>query len=220
MIEDIGSLAEAPDAPSTLWRFMDFTKYVAMLHQRALFFARADQMPDPFEGFHGRTRRTGPRANDEDVAFRQRVFLNCWHENRHESAAMWRMYLSAEDGVAVRSSVARLREELSASAESIRIGKVRYVDSASDARSGEHELDPFFCKRTSFESEREVRLLWKAEEPTDEVGRYVRVNLDNVIEQVVVCPTAEGWLQELVRSVTAKYGLKLPVVASTMLDPP
>ena len=29
---------------------MDFTKFVSLLEKRALFFARADQLGDPFEG--------------------------------------------------------------------------------------------------------------------------------------------------------------------------
>lgn len=41
----------------TLWRYMDFSKFVAMLMQRGLYFPRADQMDDKFEGALGLARR-------------------------------------------------------------------------------------------------------------------------------------------------------------------
>lgn len=36
-----------------LWRFMDFAKFVSLLEDGALFFARADKLGDPFEGAAG-----------------------------------------------------------------------------------------------------------------------------------------------------------------------
>jgi hypothetical protein len=36
-----------------LWRYMDFAKFVALLEQKALHFARADKLGDPFEGATG-----------------------------------------------------------------------------------------------------------------------------------------------------------------------
>ena len=40
-----------PSSDAILWRYMDFTKYVSLLEKRALFFARADKLEDPFEGY-------------------------------------------------------------------------------------------------------------------------------------------------------------------------
>lgn len=37
-----------PDA--VLWRYMDFPKFVSMLHERALYFCRSDVLGDPLEG--------------------------------------------------------------------------------------------------------------------------------------------------------------------------
>ena len=40
-----------PDDPtSNVWRYMDFTKYAAMLESSSLYFARIDKLGDPFEG--------------------------------------------------------------------------------------------------------------------------------------------------------------------------
>lgn len=42
-----------------IWRYMDFAKFVAILSQKGLFFARADKLEDPFEGASGLARREG-----------------------------------------------------------------------------------------------------------------------------------------------------------------
>jgi hypothetical protein len=44
-----------PDA--ALWRYVDFAKFVALLEQRAIYFARADRLGDSFEGAAGITDR-------------------------------------------------------------------------------------------------------------------------------------------------------------------
>lgn len=36
-----------------LWRYMDLAKFLALLEDRALYFARADKLGDPFEGAAG-----------------------------------------------------------------------------------------------------------------------------------------------------------------------
>ena len=220
MLQLFEGLAKPLDEQAPLWRFMDFTKYVAMLHRQALFFARADEMPDPFEGLSGRRRRQSYERRPDLKRLRQRIMLSCWHENEHESAAMWRIYLSAEDGVAIRSSFARLRDSLSAATNTIVIGRVQYVDRHQALQSHDNELAPFFCKRKHFEYEREVRALCQEDHSPEELGRYVPVDLRTLIEQVVIAPSGQAWLRDLVSSVTKRYGFDVPVVASTMLDPP
>jgi hypothetical protein len=37
-----------PNVP--IWRYMDFTKFVSMLENSALYFCRSDLLGDPFEG--------------------------------------------------------------------------------------------------------------------------------------------------------------------------
>ena len=223
MLKRFGATDTEPTDPqATLWRFMDFTKYVSMLHRQALFFTRADQLPDPFEGYPARRRRQREPAagSEQEPKLHERVFLSCWHRNDHESAAMWRLYLSYEDGVAIRSNAARLGEAFQATEESLLLGVVRYLDYQKQSIPAQHELDPFFCKRKSFEYETEVRLLWRAEAPSKESGRYITASLNDLIEEVVVSPTAEPWFQDLVQSVTQKYGLGVRIVQSGLFEEP
>jgi len=197
---------------------MDFTKYVAMLREGALYFTRADQLPDPFEG-----RREGGRAihqPGEDDRLHRSVFLSCWHQNEHESAAMWRIYLSSNEGVAIKSSVERLRHSLAATPVRLHVGKVHYLDYERDMVPERDELDPFFCKRKNFDYERELRVLWRCDRESEEAGKYLPADLEALVHQVVVAPGGSHWFEDLVRSVTGKYGYNFQVTASSMLQTP
>jgi hypothetical protein len=39
-----------PPDETTIWRYMDFTKFIALLEDNSLFFSRGDKFRDRFEG--------------------------------------------------------------------------------------------------------------------------------------------------------------------------
>src|SRR4051794_23331256 len=98
---------------------MDFAKYVALLQSRSLYFARADQFDDPFEGASPQTKvaqrsqwYSAPEWQTENgskaVAMmpqiyessRRWTYISCWHANEMESAAMWRLYARSHEAIA------------------------------------------------------------------------------------------------------------------------
>ena len=89
-------------------------------------------------------------------------------------------------------------------------------------------LSPFLHKRKSFEHELEVRaihILHRDDEISklrdEEIGgAYYEVDLSLLIKEVIVAPFAPDWFIELVKSVAALYGLKVPVAESTLADSP
>jgi hypothetical protein len=130
---------------------MDFTKFVTLLDTKTLFFARADGFDDPFEGSYPHKNVSfyrnyhesvplPPDIRDKLVALmnesmgnflrnlRRWTALNCWHLNNYESAAMWHLYLKSNDGIAIRTKYANLRDSFKNTSEPIRIGKVHYID--------------------------------------------------------------------------------------------
>lgn len=91
----------SPPHDAVLWRYMDFTKFVSLLERKALFFAKASKLSDPFEGSLAQStlaeiQRMGlvnPEVLHEDLRqHRDRHLVNCWHEGAYESAAMWKLY--------------------------------------------------------------------------------------------------------------------------------
>ena len=239
------------DPDTTIRRYLSFTKFVSLLHSGSLHFARSDRFDDPFEGTVPDGAKEAIHASLATIADNAEVlteeffrladtsrlftFINCWHANPAESDAMWKLYSFANEGVAIQSTVGRLRSALEAAPHSILIGSVRYADfEGLDPHVFLNGLTPFIFKRSSFEHEREIRaLIWmdapgvdqpdsngfSLEIPT-EIARSVSVNLANLVQRVVVSPTAPPWFGELVQASCHRYGLLSPVSRSTLYERP
>src|SRR5438093_349916 len=124
-----------PESDSvSIWRYMSFSKLIALIHGRALHFTRIDQLQDRFEGARPAPNLRDPGSLDEYTVLgdtsqlsehqkglltqalaaphpldRQVVAVNCWHMNDYESAAMWPLYVQGHEGVAIQSTVGLLK---------------------------------------------------------------------------------------------------------------
>jgi len=239
------------DPETTIWRYFSFTKFVSLLQTGALHFSRSDRFDDPFEGTVPDGAREAIQAslatistNAEQLteeffrladASRLFTFINCWHANPDESDAMWKLYSFANEGVAVQSTIGRLRSALEVAPHSILIGSVRYADFDSlDPHVFLNGLTPFIFKRSSFEHEREIRaLIWMDAPEADEadsdrvplevpveVSRSVPVDLSGLIQRVVVSPIAPSWFGELVQTTCERHGILSPVSRSNLYERP
>jgi hypothetical protein len=208
---------EKPDDPNAIvWRYLDFTKLVSLLDRRELFFCRVDKLEDPLEGSTSRSNPLLRPAIYKDIPEPQRriamesysnlirdlrkfTFVDCWNLYGYESAAMWRLYLSSDEGVAIRSTFDRLCAAIGEPNAAVYVGKVKYADYDTDWLPEDNIMQPFIHKRRSFEHEREVRaliqLLEAHSEDTREEGAFpegmrVPVDLDVLVEAIHVSPAA------------------------------
>jgi len=159
-----------------IWRYMDFTKFVAMLESDSLYFARADCLGDPFEAAYTKpmvekyyVAKGETKEQEKDgKAFNALVlnlaknwlksfYVNYWHINSGESAAMWKLYLKSDEGLAIQSTISRLIESANKSGETIHIGKVRYIDYNNASFDDTNYYNRIIHKRISYEYERELR---------------------------------------------------------------
>src|SRR5690606_30123405 len=92
--------------------------------------------------------------------YRKAKFVSCWHASNVESAAMWKIYGENENGIAVISDIARMKSAFHESVETIYAGRVSYIDFAEDRLDLGNGFTPLVHKRSSFEHEKEVRLVW------------------------------------------------------------
>jgi hypothetical protein len=235
---------QPPDPSIAIWRYMDFTKFVSMLETNCLFFSRADHLGDPFEGSFSKGNEllrpivykelydqiepamvTQINVNKAELAKWQRqwTFINCWHMNPAESAAMWKLYAKSNEAIAIKSSYFRLANAVD---EHTYVGTVEYIDFEHDWLPEGNTFYPFVHKRLSFAHEREVRALitqfptsdqgidFKAAAP--DVGLERKVDLATLIEQVYVAPTSPAWFRSLVTQVCKRYSLEKPVLQSSL----
>lgn len=247
-----------------LWRYISRDKFESLLDRRALFFCRADRFSDPYEGaspirdidhrLHvrpeiaemiGQTFAEEAGKRNAEVlewlqrSLRQSVIVSCWHSNSHESDAMWRLYLKDWRGVAIQTTVPRLKSSFDATDYEVYAGKVRYLDYSTDiyhdpddfAIEGYNAMTPFIHKRRYFIHENEYRALvdlskvnsspaydWSQDENQD--GKFISVDLDILVERVVVPPQAEDAFVQLVEDLLKKADLEVRVVRSSMSSEP
>jgi hypothetical protein len=235
---------EPPSNPDiAIWRYMDLAKFLSMLQDQALHFARVDIMPDEFEGSiskptldHQRKifdmpgeafERFSGQLSEANRLHRAYTYLSCWHMNEHESAAMWAIYQSGEPrGVAVRSTYRGLSGCIT-DQRSVYIGTVNYIDFDTEIVPDGNGYYPYVHKRKSFEHEREIRAVC----PGDRFRRHgdaveelpigspvipIAVDLDGLVQAVYVSPKAPEWFAELVPSLLSRYGRNWPVHHSSL----
>jgi hypothetical protein len=171
VMREIGSTL---NADTVLWRYMETNRLVSMLDEASIYFAAAKQFGDKFEGavfVQPPTVAPKPRdrlADHADNAFKQLTRLtklNCWHISDFESNAMWGLYAKAGKGVAVSTTVGRLKESLlpfrlrnDYGPEETWCGPVQYLDLLQN-RLDLGEVSRFFFKHRIFEWEKEFRVL-------------------------------------------------------------
>ena len=168
---------QIPNFDAPLWRYMDFTRFISLLENRALFFARADCLGDPFEGAWPETNHRIVQlskggalpsnwkadamwwdiltSNASDL--RRFVLINCWHESANESEAMWKLYAGEGRGVAVKTDFKSLVHSFTDRIPDM-IANVRYL-SYETGTVPWTLLAPFLSKRSGFAHEREVRAI-------------------------------------------------------------
>ncbi|MBU0967723.1 MAG: DUF2971 domain-containing protein [Proteobacteria bacterium] len=217
---------------------MDFSKFVSLLEESSLFFPNVATLTDPFEGFLSRPTvqqiTAVPEELDESEAAkrkriaehnlsffrtgRQLLYVSCWHENTHESVAMWDLYLKSGEGVAIKTTLSRMKEAFADNPEQIHIGQVKYVDYEEDRIPFDNVLYLALHKRKSFEHEREVRALIM--NPSGAAGGLVSVSLNKLIESVYVAPNAQEWTHDLIKKVVHRYGYSWQVKHSGLESNP
>src|SRR5260370_2532411 len=110
---------DGPPREAKLWRYLSFAKFAALLDAGRLHFTRVDRFDDHFEGawpqqdYAKWQKVEGFNVNAFTESVRPAMAVSCWAESEYESAAMWRLYTSGNEGVAVVTSFRKLEEAVS-----------------------------------------------------------------------------------------------------------
>jgi hypothetical protein len=157
---------------------------------------------------------------------------SCWTIGDEESYALWKIYIgTAQYGVAVSSTVARLIRAIEKGCdpypEDIYIGQVTY---SSDLSEGELSRFKLLTRKMPFYAyESELRLLilnYPMSEGGTEtpypisVGRYVRIDVEELIDEVYISPFSGSWFHKTLESTLSKINpeIKQRLVTSKVMD--
>jgi hypothetical protein len=242
---------QTPPDDTILWRYMDLSKALVLVRTAALYFALPRELGDPWEGAH--TEKTATALKDKlggEEYKRLRslyalaatdVVVNCWHANTHESVAMWKLYTSCGDGVAIQTTVRRLKKAVEREPFPIHMGSVQYLDYERDTIDGFNTLSPLLCKRKSFAHECEVRafipfpaarqlevmartqhvqLGMTVAVPRLQQGISIGVDLKELVQRVVVSPTYPSWSLGVLNDILRSSGLEVEAETSDLLKQP
>jgi hypothetical protein len=222
---------------------MDFTKFVDLISTKKLFFCRSDRFDDPFEGsfpyiyVERKIEEIKQTSNDFEkeiqiyqhagAGFRKYVYINCWHNNDCESAALWKLYLKSNEGIAIKSTRNKIHESIIDKEYPLFSLLVKYIDYKMDDPPVPTRIAPFRYKRKSFEHEREMRAVILTEAvdsegnlkmPVAENGLKVSVDFNLFVDSIWIAPTAPAWFIELVKSVCNQYEIKSEIFISSLLN--
>lgn len=239
-------LFDLPDDNIKIWRYLDFEKFLSLVNSKSLYFCRSDKFEDPYEGTLSKdslkqlSHFCEQFDNKDEMlaeflllfnATRKMTLVNCWHINNNESDGMWKLYSSSRNGIAIQSTVGRLKSSFNKASEQIFIGKVKYIDFDEKFVQAFNAMGPFIYKRTCFKHENELRaVLWNTgaiEESKDEKniefvnhGLSIDIDVNELIDKIIISPTSDGWFEELVKDILKKYKIDKSLIVSNLLSIP
>lgn len=219
-----------PPDDTVIWRYHTFTEFLAMLAEGSLYFCRLDQLHDEWEGVYPKGMLDWWAENLDDgfsfpgepsglreILVKKVIpshFINSWYISEFESDAMWRLYGHKSEGIAIKSTLGKLKGVFQKRPEAIYLGAVKYIDYNQWAppptptqREALLPIEPFFWKRLGFQYENELRALLKqdcSEENSN--GINLKVDLRELLDSVYLFPDSKDWFYKLSRTVMDKFG--------------
>lgn len=250
-----------------IWKYLDLWKFISILENKALYFARCDLLGDPFEGsisekawldFYNfslyarrdllentsvvekkeiisRTMDSIKQITNFTINYGPKMYcVNCWHANDNESYAFWNIYTNKNDGIAIQSTIGKIKYSTRDNPETMFIGDVNYIDYSTQS-TGFAGLEQFFTKCIEYKYENEVRLLIcnktsknnpdKIVHPYDKdfdppAGLYLSLDLDSLIESIYISPYFEDWKTDVLEKLLDNYDIKKKPIKSKLSQKP
>jgi hypothetical protein len=242
-----------------IWRYLDLERFVIMLVSGSLRFTKAAAFgDDPWEGFCKVILPNPPEADADGTVrpnaweelrisiasdsgeylknAREHLYVNSW-SFRRDCMAMWKIYGSNSQGLAIQSSIGLYKAALDFNlpADHYAFGSIKYIDDIANSSIVIEDLTnqiPFqgpglrervtakgFFKRSSYDYEEE----WRGalyQDYRDIKGVDISCRLDTLIERVIVGPKAPEFIARVIEKLMNKFGLAKPVTRSELLSPP
>ncbi|MBI9051190.1 MAG: hypothetical protein JEZ00_17335 [Anaerolineaceae bacterium] len=221
-----------------VWRYMSFSKLVWMLQNKRLWLSNANMLGDKWElmplgqQLNSHIINRPPTQSAEDATFelaekvkllRKNTYINCWTASEHESHALWKIFCPSSEGVAIQTTLGRLKQSIGLPIVPVSYGSHDALESSPDP------INLLMQKRPMFEYEQEVRIIlvqdYSDSRHSNRQTIGVEVDWDPEIhlEMIWVHPEAGFWFMEAVSKLVSMMAPKLshestPLVAWSKMN--
>ncbi|WP_130736712.1 hypothetical protein [Flavobacterium sp. J27] len=210
-----------------IWKYLDLSKFLDMLLSQKLFMSRSDKFEDQYEGTFSeptfeeikKIAANNPKFLDYYKSHREKVVVSSWHANEYESFAMWQIFTKNNEGLAIQSTIGRLKKALEVEKHFQQfIGEVNYIDYKKEYIPFEDTFFPFLFKRKSFQYEREIRVISDVSHAKISIndGLKIEVIINELIEKIYIHPKSENWYKNLVVQMVKKLGYEIAIEKSDL----
>jgi len=215
------------DEEIIVWKYLDLSKFLDMLLSKRLFMSRSDKFEDQYEGTFSeptyeeikKIAANNPKFLDYYKSHRENVVISSWHINEYESFAMWQIFTKNNEGLAIQSTIGRLKKALHSEKRTEQhIGQVNYIDYKKEYIPFDDTFFPFLFKRKSFQYEREIRIISDVTSDNLKIndGLKIDVDINQLIERIYIHPKSENWYKNLVIELVEKLGFGFTIEKSDL----
>ena len=210
-----------------VWKYLDLSKFLDMLLSQKLFMSRSDKFEDQYEGTFSeptfeeikKIAANNPKFLDYYKSHREKVVVSSWHANEYESFAMWQIFTKNNEGLAIQSTIGRLKKALAIEKHFEQyIGEVNYIDYKKEYIPFEDTFFPFLFKRKSFQYEREIRIISDVSHSQISINEGLKIDviINELIEKIYIHPKSENWYKNLVVQMVKKLGYEIAIEKSDL----
>lgn len=163
---------------------------------------------------------------EADSKMRALNTICCWNISNSESAALWKIYSDFNQGIMITSKVTSIIEGFKKTKENISLSEVKYINHSFDEMPDGNMMYPVIHKHKAYSYEKELRLIhtvdfgdglfydWSKNE--QDQGKYLNVDLDKLIDEIILSPYSPNWYIELIENLCETYGLKTKILKSEL----
>ena len=217
-----------PNDPNTIvWKYLDLSKFLDLLLSKKLFMSRSDKFEDQYEGTFSeptyeeirKIAENNPKFLSYYKSHREKIAISSWHINEYESFAMWQIFTKNNEGLAIQSTIGRLKEALQPERKTEQyIGEVNYIDYKKEYIPFNDAFFPFLFTRKSFQYEREVRIISDVTQNKIEINDGLKIDVDihQLIEKIYIHPKSENWYKNLVIQLMEQLGFNFSIEKSDL----
>ncbi len=190
-----------------------------------------------YEEFHNQLRAINPKLEislEEELKIRQGFEddfkkLNCvccWNKSESESYALWKIYSEMNKGIMITSQIDKLVTAFENTEEEIQMSEIKYIDFEKEKIYDGNLNYPLIHKHKAYTYEEELRLIYKVPEESgilfdwenekNNFGKNIKLDLDNLIDDIVLSPFSPDWFMELIQNLITTYGLNKQIRKSVI----